>query len=62
MRGSRDSTHNAGSEPAHQATGVHGGHPTLIFELLRHPVCPRLFCGERFRNQSDDDVATDRGG
>jgi len=39
-RRSRNATHNTGSQPAHQGAGVHGGRPTLIFELLRHRVCP----------------------
>ena len=39
-RRSRESGHDTGSQTAHQAAGVHGGRPTLIFELLRHRVCP----------------------
>ncbi len=41
---SRDSTHDTGGQPAQQGAGIHSGRPTLIFELLRHRVCPRLLC------------------
>ena len=57
---SLDSTHDTGGQPAQQGAGIHGGRSTLIFELLRHRVCPRLLCRDRFRDQAGNDVATGR--
>lgn len=50
-RRSRDSTHDTGSQPAHQAAGVHGGRSTLIFELLRQLNYLNLARGNEIHHQ-----------